>query len=188
MKKVEFTKANLATLRNPVTIYVGSPYQTFLINKDSLLQCSTLEKSILQDATTGLYVMSPLLLSIAPNDFRPVVEFLNNGRFDCTRVPLEVARAHVLSYKLGIKSLGLESWQAFSHFLSAPTGGVLSGIKELVTSSLTGKYLYLTLVRHLADNFWLYLRLDMDKLQSILRVNKDFTKAVFDELALLKWF
>lgn len=131
--------------------------------------------------------MSPLLLSITPDDFKPVVSFLNHGRFKC-KDPLQVARTYLLSDKLGIDSLGLESWQAFSHFMSAPTGGVLSGIKELMASNHTSKPLYPTLVRHMADKFWIYLRLDMDKLQSVLRVDKAFTKAVFDELALLKWF
>ena len=131
--------------------------------------------------------MSPLLLTIDPEDFGIVVKFMNYGRFLCID-PLQVARTYILSNKLGIKSLGSESWQVFGHFLSTPTGVVLSGIKELMTTNLTGKPLYPTLVRHIADKFWIYLRLDLDKLQSILRVDKDFTKAIFDELALLKWF
>lgn len=168
-------------------IYVGSPCQTFLVNQDLLWQSSILEKNVSHDAATGLYVMSPLLLSTTPDEFKPMVSFLKHGLLDC-RDPLQLARTYVLSDKLGIECLSLKSWQAFSHFLSAPTGGVLSSIQELMTSDLREKSQYSTLVRHLADNFWLYLRLDMDKLQSILRVDKDFTKAVFDELALLKWF
>ena len=170
-----------------VTVYIGSPHKTFRVKRTGLRQCSILEKNISQDSAFGPYIMSPLLLSIDPEDFGVVVKFMNYGRFEC-RDPLQVARTYILSNKLGVESLGLESWQTFSHLLSAPTGGVLSGIKELMASIHTSKPLYPTLVRHMADKFWIYLSLDMDKLQSILRINKGFTKAVFDELALLKWF
>ena len=168
-----------------VTVYVGNPHRIFFIKHDNLWHSPILDKHVLQDPNIGAYVMLPLLLSIDPNDFEVVAGLIGDASFICTD-PLRLAKAFGIARKLEMGFIEVFCWRRFRRtLLEPPTKESLGGIEALLEVGIKDQDDRWRLISYVAEHFWDVIREDMESLTSLLKVDKVFTRAVLDELAVL---
>lgn len=65
-----------------VRIYVGNPHHHFVVKRSGLEERSPFfSRLVSHDRAEGFYIMSPLLSTVAPEDFKVIAEFLDRGEY-----------------------------------------------------------------------------------------------------------
>ena len=168
-----------------VTIYIGNPHKTFVMKQKNLWHSPVLEKSISQDPDIGPYVMLPMLLSIDADDFETVAGLMCDTSFNCSH-PLRIAKAYVTARKLQMGFVGQVCWRRFRRaLLEPPTKDLLGGMEEILRRGVEDRDVRWKLLNYVAEHFWDVIRDDMESLTTLLKADKTFTRAVFDEVTVL---
>ena len=129
--------------------------------------------------------MLPLLVSIDAEDFEIVAGLIDDASFVCTD-PMRLAKAFVIARKLEMGFIKQVCWRRFRRtLLEPPTKGLLGGIEAVLTAGIKDQDICWRLISYVAECFWDVIRADMECLVSLLKVDKVFTRAVLDKLAVL---
>ena len=129
--------------------------------------------------------MLPSLFNVDADDFEVVAGLIGDASFVCTD-PLRLAKAFVIARKLEMGFINQVCWRRFRRtLLEPPTRDLLGGIEAILRAGIKDQDIRWRLISYVAEHFWDVIRGDMESLVSLLKVDKVFTRAVLDELAVL---
>ena len=86
---------SFSKVKKHVKIYVDNPYVIYSVKSSSLDDASPLLASHYQDNNSDPYIWTPWLSAISGDDFRPVAEFVESGKYHPYIIDAGTDRAHL---------------------------------------------------------------------------------------------
>ena len=182
-----------------VIIYVDNPHKRFPVKRTGLDASPLLSKLVTYHPENGWYIMSPMLSSLAANDFKPIGEYIDRGEYrpnildDGTvhvrlegdlnpeMLRVEVVRCGII-YQIaeilempGLQDLAFRKLKALQPYHQPLE--ILTVIELLYDIGSPELRQYLT--QHVADGFWNLVRAEHGKMEEVMRANEELARGVF---------
>ena len=185
-----------------VMIYVDNPHRKFRVNRAGLDASPLLSNLLTHHPNNGWYIMSPMLSSLAADDFQPVGEYisrreyhpniLDDGtphvRLEGDLTPEMVRRQTVRCGEIyrvaralempGLQALAFRKLRALEPDYQARD--ILTVIGSVFDVGGAEMRRYLT--RHVADHYWALVLAETEKTAEVMEAHEELARGVFGKL------
>ncbi|KAL8827764.1 MAG: hypothetical protein Q9191_002992 [Dirinaria sp. TL-2023a] len=183
-------------------IYVGSPHKVFTVSDTGVVLFSDhFEENVSVAADSTLYVMSPLLLSISPNDFEPIAAYLRSEIFpddSGRRVVLDLeqrteatmlmelkrcAMTYHIAKKLGFGNFTHAVKRMLESLTVSPTKEFMDTVRYLLQNGAMEDTTVAAKARScLVEHFWELMEIDGAMLSELMASSPSLREKVLKEL------